>query len=362
MLRGFYESRGAWRWTARCFAVSLDPLPADRATWVELDFTLPIEVTNEFRTVTLVGRVNGIEVGREAYWKPGRYRFARFVPLPALRQKPAEVEFELDRSITDPKTDRVLGLIAVSVGLKRYEETDPYREEQVQTAREAGERLIAKSRQKITPEKRRELLKLFHEVPVWENLWFHSVPVLKNPLDLWMMQQIIYEIQPEFIVETGTFRGGSALYFAHLLDGMGLTSSRVLTIDIYNYAQAASAQPLWKKYVEFYMASSVDPALVARIAQSVKGKKTLVVLDSAHHAEHVLAELRMYSPLVTPGSYLVVEDTNLDGVPVMPEIGEGPSAAVRKFLAEGGSKDFEQDASREAYVLTFNPGGWLRRK
>ena len=72
--------------------------------------------------------------------------------------------------------------------------------------------------------------------------------------------------------------------------------------------------------------------------------------------------LRMYSPMVSPGSYIVVEDTHYDSVPIYPHFGPGPMAAVNKFLAEGGSDLFEQDFSREAMVMTFNPGGWLRRK
>ena len=77
---------------------------------------------------------------------------------------------------------------------------------------------------------------------------------------------------------------------------------------------------------------------------------------------HVMKELRMYSPLVSRGSYLVVEDTNLDSVPVLPNEFPGPYAAVVKFLAEGGSKDFEQDVRREQSGTTFYPRGWLRRK
>jgi cephalosporin hydroxylase len=177
-----------------------------------------------------------------------------------------------------------------------------------------------------------------------------------------MMQQIMYELQPDFVVETGTFQGGSALYWAHTLNGLGLQNSRVLTVDISDYTKGAADHPLWKKYVTFYLGSSTDPSIVSQIAQKVKGKKVIVTLDSDHTMNHVLQELKMYAPLVNRGSYLVVEDTHMDGVPTAPDFGPGPLAAVRKFLADGGSKDFEQDLTREAYVMTFNPGGWLRRK
>jgi cephalosporin hydroxylase len=72
--------------------------------------------------------------------------------------------------------------------------------------------------------------------------------------------------------------------------------------------------------------------------------------------------MRAYAPMVAPGSYLVVEDTHMDGVPTDPNFGPGPLAAVLQYLKEGGSKEFEQDFSREAFVMTFNPGGWLKRK
>jgi cephalosporin hydroxylase len=188
------------------------------------------------------------------------------------------------------------------------------------------------------------------------------VQIEKNPLDLWMMQQIIYEVQPDFIVETGTWKGGSALYWAHTLNGMSLFNSRVITVDVQDATSVAAAHPLWKKYVTFLRGSSSDPQIVDRIAKLVGGHTTLVVLDSDHRMAHVLKELEAYAPLVSQGSYLVVEDTHIDGVPTDPGFGPGPMAAVRQFLESGGSKSFEQDLAREAYIMTFNPGGWLRRK
>ena len=91
-----------------------------------------------------------------------------------------------------------------------------------------------------------------------------------------------------------------------------------------------------------------------------KGRRVIVNLDSDHSMGHVLQELRMYAPMVSPGSYIAVEDTHLDGVPTHPEQGPGPMAAVLQFLSE--NHDFEQDFSREAMVMTSYPGGWLRRK
>ena len=85
----------------------------------------------------------------------------------------------------------------------------------------------------------------------------------------------------------------------------------------------------------------------------------MVILDSDHRKDHVVDELRLYSPLVTKGSYLIVEDTNINGRPVFPGFGPGPAEAVDDFLA--ATTAFERDLSRERFFVTFNPGGYLRR-
>ena len=362
LLRGFYESTGAWRWTARVFAVSLDPPPPGKDTYLELDFDLPHEVMNAVRIITLTARVNGMEVGRQTYNTMGRRIFARRVPDTALHRRPTEVEFELNREIRDQNRGRNLGLIALNAGLVELEGTTAYHEAESRLARDGYAQIVQRRNLRLPAADEQELMKLFHQLPVWENLWFHNVRLIKNPLDLWMMQQVIYEVQPDFIIETGTWRGGSALYWANVLEGMGLEKSRVLTVDIQDSTQQASTDRFWKKYVDFYLGSSTDPEIVSAISNRVKGRKTIVTLDSDHSMQHVLRELRMYSPMISRGSYLVVEDTHLDGVPTHPEDGPGPLAATLEFLKEGGGQEFEPDFSREKMVMTFNPGGWLRRK
>jgi len=205
-------------------------------------------------------------------------------------------------------------------------------------------------------------MNLYHRTPVWRSFFFHSIRVEKAPTDLWNMQQLIAEVRPDLILETGAFRGGSALVWANILNGLGLTGSRVLTVDIANLTHEAALDPLWNRYVEFYLGSSTDPALVAELARRARGKRVLVTLDSDHSAPHVLRELRLYSPLVSRGSYLIVEDTGMDGIPAYPDSFPGPLAAVTLFLDQGGRRDFEPDPARENLGITFNPGGWLRRK
>ena len=363
LLRGFYESTGGWRWTARTFALSIAPPPGDQPTALTFDFTLPVEVTSTIPAVTLTARVNGTEVGHRRYDKEGRHQFAANVPAALLPAgKPAEVEFELDRAARDEAHNRDLGVIAVSAALSHGLDARFDREAETVRARQGYQYLLARRNLIVPPEKQHEMMKLFHEVPVWQHMFFQNVQIEKNPLDLWMMQQIIYEQRPDLIIETGTWRGGSALYWAYTLNGMGLENSRVATVDIQDLTKTAAANPLWNKYVNFFLGSSTDPAIVARIAGLAKGKKVLVTLDSDHSMGHVINELHAYAPMVSRGSYLVVEDTHMDGVPTAPDFGPGPMAAVRKFLEEDAGKEFTQDLTREAYIMTFNPGGWLVRK
>lgn len=252
--------------------------------------------------------------------------------------------------------------MAYSIALRHTNDTLFDREQEVVRARQGYEYLLAKRDLMVSPSQQHALLRLFHDVPVWQHTFFQNVAIEKNPLDLWMVQQIIFEVQPEVVIETGTWMGGSALYWAHTLNGMGLENSRVVTIDVQDACATAREHPLWKKYVTFLRGSSTDPAIVATASRIATGKRTLVTLDSDHSKAHVLGEMSAYAPLVSRESYLIVEDTHLDGVPTAPESGPGPAAAVREFLDGGGNRTFEPDATREAYMITFNPGGWLKRK
>ena len=363
ILRGVYQGEGAWRWTSPAFAFKLDPPAASKPAYLEIDFTVPEELMEKQVPVTVVAKVDGAEIARSTYGKAGRNLLACRVPEQLLTRRPAEVEFSVDRSFTDPATSRVQGLIVVSVGLKEFEQTAEFRDAELAKSRDGYERALKQRDLKIPIDKQREIMKLFHELPIWENMWFHNIRTIKNPLDLWMLQQIAYEVRPDFVIETGTWKGGSALWWAHTLNGMGLENARVLTVDVQDFTkEGASSHPLWKKYVEFFHGSSTDPRIVAQIAQRVKGHRAIVNLDSDHSMKHVLEELRLYAPMVNPGSYMAVEDTHLDGIPTHPEQGPGPTAAIRKFLTEAAGQDFEPDSSREALVMTSYPGGWLRRK
>lgn len=362
LLRGFYESSGDWRWTARSFAIALDPPAPPQPTFLEFEFSLPVETMNALGEVTITAKADGEQIARETHNKTGRYFLYARLPAKVLSKRPVEISFELDRSFKDSATGRDTGLIAVGASLKPYQESTIGREQEARLASQGYRRLLDQ-RQAIMPQaKQNEFLKLFHEIPVWRQMWFQNVQIEKNPLDLWMVQQIIYEQQPDCVIETGTFRGGSALYYAYTLNAMGLDKSRVFTVDIADQSQQAQASPLWKKYVTFQLASSTGPDVLAKVSGACAGKKTLVALDSDHRMNHVLKELELYSPLVARGGYLIVEDTHMDGVPTDKAFGPGPMAAVLRFLKTPAGAQFEQDLTREALIITFNPGGWLRRK
>lgn len=370
LLRGFYWAHEeAWRWTAPEFAVSLDTPAKGEPVFLELNANAPKEYIHQVGQATLTVTVNGVEVGRRLCPGEGEVRQVWPVPAHALRTSPAEVAFRLDKAAhaKDGVPERMpagqpFGLIVVDIKLRVDEEKALSRPTAVKMARQDYRRLIAERRLKMNDEKRRELQRIFHDLPVWSHTWFDNMRIEKTPLDLWMVRQIFYEVRPEVVVETGTWRGGSALYWANTLESLGLTGSRIVTVDLQNITANAAANPLWKKYVRFLQGSSTDKKIVAEIAAITAGRRTLVMLDSDHSMKHVLDELHAYAPMVSSGSYLIVEDTHLDGVPTNPQFGPGPAAAVKAFLVEPAGRDFFVDEDREAMIITFNPGGWLRKR
>lgn len=181
-----------------------------------------------------------------------------------------------------------------------------------------------------------------------------GVPTWKLPSDMWVYQEIVEETRPDLIVETGTQYGGSARFYASLFDLYG--EGEVLTVDI----DTSPVHPSVRDHprVTVFEASSTAPEVLEQVAVRAKGRRTMVVLDSDHKQHHVAEELRLYSDLVSPGCYLVVEDTAL-GTRYLPGWG-GSLAAVEEWLP--GHPEFERDTSREKFLVTVNPGGYLRRR
>lgn len=187
----------------------------------------------------------------------------------------------------------------------------------------------------------------------WLNTFWLGIPTQKYPSDLWIYQEIIFETKPDIIIECGTLYGGSALFMASICDL--LNRGRVITIDIENYHN----RPVHQR-ITYLIGSSTSDKIVGEIRRLIRGdEKIMVVLDSDHHKEHVLNELRIYSQFVTVGNYLIVEDTNINGHPVLPSFGPGPQEAVEEFLKE--NDNFVVDRSKEKFYLTANPNGFLLR-
>ncbi len=182
--------------------------------------------------------------------------------------------------------------------------------------------------------------------------WF-GVPTWKLPSDVWVYQEILVETRPELVIETGTQYGGSALFYANLFDLLG--TGEVVTIDIDTSAvhEAVRTHPR----VTVTEGSSTDPAVVDAVRARANGRRTMLILDSDHQQAHVAEELRMWSDVVSPGCYLVVEDTAL-GTQYLPGWG-GSLAAVKEWLPS--HPEFRPDPSREKFLATTNFSGYLIR-
>jgi len=192
-------------------------------------------------------------------------------------------------------------------------------------------------------------------------------PVIQYPQDLIAMQEIIWQVRPDIIVETGVAHGGSLVYYASLLEllkGPG----RVIGVDVEirpHNRQSIEAHPMAHR-IQLIEGSSIHSNTVERVrALCPGGAKTLVVLDSNHTHDHVLAELEMYSPLVTRGSYLVVFDTVVEHMdksffPDRPwGPGDNPMTAVQEFLKSSDRFEVDQEIHRKL-VITVAPSGYLR--
>jgi cephalosporin hydroxylase len=197
--------------------------------------------------------------------------------------------------------------------------------------------------------------KLYYDTSwrTWKNTYWLGVPVQKCPLDLWIYQEILWKVRPDVIIETGTYDGGSAFFLAHVCDMVG--NGRVVTIDI----EPRPDRPQHPR-LKYLVGSSTAADVVASVRHGLDASDVvLVILDSDHSEGHVTNELHNYSDLVSVGSYLIVEDTNINGFPVLPEFGPGAREAVDAFMAE--NTDFVLDQEMEKFFMTFNPGGYLRR-
>jgi len=193
-----------------------------------------------------------------------------------------------------------------------------------------------------------------HEsVRKWKSTLWLGVPALKCPLDLWVYQEILYERRPQLIIETGTAMGGGAYFLASMFDLLGF--GRVVSIDI----EAPDGRPDHPR-IRYIKGSSIAPQVIEEVRREIgTADRVMVILDSDHRCDHVLSELRTYGPLVTRDQYLIVEDSNINGHPVLPDFGPGPMEAIDVFIRE--TDCFVVDSEREKYYMTFNPRGYLKK-
>jgi len=209
-------------------------------------------------------------------------------------------------------------------------------------------------------------------------------PIIQYPQDMWAVQDLIWRVRPDLVIETGIAHGGSLILSASMLAMLDMCDAieagtvldpresrrKVLglDIDIRAHNRAAIERHPMASRIQMIQGSSIAPEVVQQVhAIAQQHDRILVFLDSMHTHEHVLAELQAYAPLVSPGSYCVVFDTFVDDMPPgffadRPwDVGNNPKTAVREWMA--GNPDFEVDAELEQRLqVTVAPQGFLQRK
>ena len=211
----------------------------------------------------------------------------------------------------------------------------------------------------------------------WDTKYVYSFtwmgrPIIQLPEDMMRIQEVVCQIQPDVLIETGVAHGGSLAFYASLFKAM--EKGRVIGIDIEirpHNRQAIEAHPL-KPYITLIEGSSIAPETTAQVRALVApGERVLVMLDSCHTKAHVLAELEAYAPLVSVGSYIVAADGIMGEVAGAPRTQpdwtwNNPSEAAREFVThhpdfviEGPAMRFNEGTVRER--VTYWPGGFIRR-
>lgn len=199
------------------------------------------------------------------------------------------------------------------------------------------------------------------------NFNWMGLPIIQFPQDVVAMQEILWAVKPDLVIETGIARGGSLAFYASILELLG-GNGHVLGIDIdiraHNRA-AIEAHPMAKR-ISMIQGSSVDDGVADQVRRFAAGyKRPLVALDSNHTHEHVLREMQLYSPMVQAGSYLVVFDTSIEDQPMTDYPGRpwskvsNPKTAVREFLATN-DRFVIDEAVDDKLLLTVARDGFLR--
>jgi cephalosporin hydroxylase len=254
------------------------------------------------------------------------------------------------------------GRLAEAIGLANTVRSDP---QEIEEKRQAAQRLIDHALESTAAPREPTAETQAYGAWYYNRLVFMTtkylgVPVWKSATDLWNYQEIITQFRPPLVIEFGTFCGGSALFFAKVLENLGI-SGKIFTVD----ADHTNLDPRVAddKSIEVRRSSSTDPSVGTRIAElrAEYVGPAFAILDSDHRKEHVLAEMMLLRPLLRTGDYLVVEDGCVNGHPVHPGWGEGPFEAIEAYF-QVHSDDYVHDVLRERkFGFTFAPNGFLRR-
>jgi cephalosporin hydroxylase len=200
----------------------------------------------------------------------------------------------------------------------------------------------------------------YYTEEIWKQTTFLGVLSAKSVCDMWNYQEILAELKPSLVLEFGTNAGGSTLYFAELL-GLISPRYRVLTVDI-DHSQLAD-RVRQHRGIELLQADTTSSVVTERFQELRREYpgRAFCILDSDHRKEHVLSELIHIRSVTTAGDYVVVEDGNINGHPVLPEWGPGPYEALQEYYVRFPD-DYRVDRSRETkFGFTFAVNGFLIR-
>lgn len=191
-------------------------------------------------------------------------------------------------------------------------------------------------------------------------------PIIQYPQDMIAMQELIWDIKPDLIIETGIAHGGSLIYYASLMELIGHGEIVGIDIDIRAHnREAIESHPMFKR-ITLLEGSSLSPEITDQVKELAKGKKTIMVsLDSNHTHEHVLEELKLYAPYTSVGSYCVVFDTIVEDMPKAMydrpwDVGDNPKTAVWEYLKENDSFEIDK-AIDNKLLISVAPDGYLKR-
>ena len=205
-----------------------------------------------------------------------------------------------------------------------------------------------------------DYLTWFYETNVWKRLYYRGVRTLKLPLDMWNYQEIIFENDLHWVVETGTRHGGSALFFADVL-AAAKREGNVVSIDVSH--AALSPTIIGHPRIQLLLGDSGSDSIVQQTMALIPAHRQgglLLILDSDHAASHVLRELRAWVPVLRSGDYLIVEDTIVNGHPVRPEYGPGPLEAITEYLAQCPDRLQPDSARDEKFGCSFATRGYFK--